>query len=286
MVTPFQQILAAVDFSDLSSLALRYAAAIAKCAEAKLTLLYADTFSPPPYFTHADVEKLQRQFRSAFAQAEAGLRRFAAESLGGEAARLQTRVVEGRPADAIVSYAAENGMGLIVMGTHGRSGVNRWMLGSVAEHVVRASRVPVLTVGPGRRSLADPVAIRHILCPVNNSPAAREALAIAAELAACCGARVTALHVQGGAAQDSIPDLCAWIGERYRGQCEIQEAIRHGDAATQIVSAAAESDCDVAVMGAQHRAFFDSTVLGTTTVRVLRHARCPVLTVVSRDQRS
>ena len=65
---------------------------------------------------------------------------------GGIAA--QTVVVKGRAADEILNYADKNGVDLIIMSTHGRSGVTRWVLGSVADRVVRRSTVPVLAVSP------------------------------------------------------------------------------------------------------------------------------------------
>lgn len=280
--TSFRSILAPVDFSDLSALAVRYAAAISRCSAAKLTLLYANTFSPPPYFTESNLGELERQFRASFAEAEKGLRQFAETTLGAAAGGLEGHVVEGPAADAILRYASEKRFDLIAMGTHGRSGVNRWMMGSVAERVLRGSHVPVLTVRPGRAP-AEPVQIRHILCPVNNSDSARRALAAATDLAACLGARVTVVHVKEDRAADSIADLCSWIADSQRATCDVRELVRQGDAATEIISATAEADCDLAVIGAQHRTFFDSTVLGTTTVRVVRHARCPVLTVVGRE---
>jgi nucleotide-binding universal stress UspA family protein len=121
---PFQNILVPTDFSDLSALALRYAAAIARCSRAKLTLLHANTFSPPAYFTETYVKELERQFRASFAEAEKGLDKFAAATVGS-AAGLEKRVEEGLPADAIVRYASAEGIDLVAMGTHGRSGFNR-----------------------------------------------------------------------------------------------------------------------------------------------------------------
>lgn len=282
LATPFHNILAPVDFSELSAGSLRYAAAIARRSTAKLTLLYAHTFSPPPYFTGGELSELERQFRASFAEAERSLRQFAEATLGAGPGTSETHVVEGPPADTILAYASESGADLIVMGTHGRSGVNRWMLGSVAERVLRASEIPVLTVQPGR-SAAGPVEIRHILCPVNDSLSARRALATATDLAASFEARVTVVHVQEEQAANSIADLCSWIAENRRATCDVREAVRKGEAAAEIISATAEADCDLAVIGAQHRAFFDTTVLGTTTVRVVRHARCPVLTIVGRN---
>jgi len=273
----FHNILIPVDFSDLSALALRYAAALAQCSGARMALVYAHTFSPPPYFTGHNLNELERQFRASFTEAEQALRQFAVSTLGA-AAGVEAQVLEGTPADTILKYAADRQIDLIAMGTHGRSGVNRWMLGSVAERVLRASEIPVLTVRPAP-SAAGPAAIRRILCPVNNTAPARRALTTAMDLASCIGARLTVVHVKEDAATDSIQDLCAWVAGNRRGTCEVREVVRQGDATAEIIAATAEEDCGLAVIGAQHRAFFDSTVLGTTTVRVVRHARCPVLTV-------
>ena len=80
-----RQILAPVDFSDLSAHALRYASMLARCGNARLVVAYAESFSPPPYFTEGQVGELERQFRDAFRGAESALRRFVDEQLGAEA---------------------------------------------------------------------------------------------------------------------------------------------------------------------------------------------------------
>ncbi len=166
------------------------------------------------------------------------------------------------------------------MGTHGRSGVNRLMLGSVAERVLRESEIPVLTVrGDAAAAVTPP---KTILCPVNNTPAAREALSMAAHLARCFDGNILALHVKEGRAGQGIGDLCAWVPDEIRSHCTIKELTREGDAAEEIVSLAKETPCDLLVIGARHRRFFDSTVLGSTTARVVRHAPCPVLTVYAK----
>ena len=275
----FRSILAPVDFGELSAEALRYASALAQCGGARLEAMYANAFTPPPYFTESRLADFERQFRDSFAEARAALQSFVDETLGAGAGGVAATVVEGLPVDAIQKVSAELKPDLIVMGTHGRSGVNRLLLGSVTERLLRESRVPVLTVRHGTRAAAQAPLIRSILCPVNNSPVARNSLAKAAEIAACFGATVTALHVKERRGADAIPDLCAWLAEQDRPKCAVQEEIREGEAATQILSTAAEMPCDLLVLGAQHKRFFDSTVLGTTTVRVVRNARCPVLTL-------
>jgi nucleotide-binding universal stress UspA family protein len=178
------------------------------------------------------------------------------------------------PADAIRRAAA--GADLIVMGTHGRSGFNRLMLGSVTERVLRESEVPVLAV----RGDADAQPqIRHILCPVNDSDAARAALRKAAQLAACTGAVVTALHVKEPGAKDSIDNLCGWIPGELRPQCEIRELSTHGEVAREVIAMASELKVDLIVLGARHKAFFDTSVIGANTIRMVRHAHSPVLMV-------
>lgn len=68
------------------------------------------------------------------------------ERLVGDRAQVERIITEGSPAKTIVEYAVETDCDLILMGTHGRGGIDRLLLGSVAERVVRSSRVPVLTV--------------------------------------------------------------------------------------------------------------------------------------------
>ncbi len=280
--TLFKHILAPIDFSGLSANALRYAFAIAQRTGARITAVYANSFTPPPYFTEGRMEEFNRQFRESFDEARRAASEFVTASLGAAAAGVETRVIEGLPADVIARAAAESGADLIVMGTHGRDGFNRWRLGSVAETALRQSRIPVLTVRDAGASEANPPTIRKILCPVNDSSAARESLRVATALAAAFGAKVTALHVREPGAHGGPPDLCTWIGQQPQAACDIEELTRQGDAAAEIVSASREPGCDLAVIGATHKPFADTTVLGVTTARVLRHAGCPVLMVLER----
>lgn len=276
-------ILCPVDFSEISALGLRFAQAVAKCGRARLTVLFADPFLPPPYFTQGKVGEVKAQIEAFKQEAEKSLVRFASETLGGDA-RPDVKVIEALPVDGILRAVKEISADLIAMGTHGRSGVNRLMLGSVAERVLRESPVPVLTVRPEPRGPEPFPAIRRIVCPVNNSDVARRSLAYAAELARCFGADLTVLHVREDKGKDSIADLCAWVRAEAKPACVVREVTREGEAAQEIVAAASEMSCDLLVLGARHRRFFDSTVIGTTTVRVVRHASCAVLTVVEKEQ--
>lgn len=273
-----RHILCAVDFSDISAHALAYADAIARAAGADLTALYAEAVPMPPYFTERQIDELRRQYRESLDEAERSLRRFLEARLGPASGRIRTRVVEAAPVEGILGTASALGADWIALGTHGRTGINRWLLGSVAERVLRASRLPVLTArGPAQPV---PVAIRRILVPVNDSELARRSLELAALLAKALGAELTAMHVREAGAAHRIADLCAWIPPEQRALCQLRELEREGEAAEEILKVAAETSCDLLVVGARHRVFFDSTVLGTTTVRVVRHAPCPVLTLM------
>ncbi|MDR3701407.1 MAG: universal stress protein [Candidatus Sulfopaludibacter sp.] len=111
---PFETILVPVDFSEISAHALRTASLLREhCGHGSLTALYANWFEAPPYVTSGRLEELQKEFRESLAYAEGAL--------------------GALPADAIREAAISQKADLIVIGTHGRSGLNRWMLGSVAE---------------------------------------------------------------------------------------------------------------------------------------------------------
>ncbi len=276
----FRQILSPVDFSDLSAHALRYASMLTRCGNTRLTVTYAESFAPPPYFTRTQFDELERQFRESFRGVETALHRFVETHLGADGAAAELRIVEGMPVDSIRRLAREIKADLIVLGTHGRGGLNRLMLGSVAERVLRESEVPVLTVRADTAAAIAPP--KNILCPVNNTPPAREALSSAAHLARCFGSELVAVHVKEEHGGQEIDDLCSWIPTEVRQHCTLRELTREGDAAEAIVTLAREMPCDLLVAGARQRRFFDSTVLGSTTARVVRHAPCPVLTVKAR----
>lgn len=268
-------ILCAVDFSDVSREALRFAGLLERCGHSRLVVTYASRFEPPPYFTEARIAELQAEHRAGLQNFGRNLRDFVEDCIGERAKGVETRLLEAYPADGIRELAAREAADLIVMGTHGRSGWNRFALGSVAERVLRESPIPTLTV----RGSA-PERLGRILAAVNDSSLSRRALAMAAELAACFDASLTVLHVKepGGAA--SIENLCGWIDPDHRRRCEIKEITRQGEAAREIVGLAAEMPADLVVLGARRRHFFEASVLGTTTIRVVRHAPCPVLTAM------
>jgi nucleotide-binding universal stress UspA family protein len=114
----------------------------------------------------------------------------------GQKTRAESRLVESLPVPAILDTAEQEKADLIVMGTHGRSGLSRLMLGSVAERVLRETHVPVLTVRQSDgSSLSAAKGTQEILCLVNYTKLSRTALEYAVTLAACSGATVRVVHV-------------------------------------------------------------------------------------------
>ena len=144
-MTAFRRILHPTDFSRASAPALRLALSLAKACRAPLVLLHVMT--PPSPFI--GVDSPPSSYADLLILARRSARRRLAAVLGRvrrTGVRSQAIFTEGLPSDAILRAARRTRADLIVMGTHGRSGVARFFLGSVAERVVRESRSPVLTV--------------------------------------------------------------------------------------------------------------------------------------------
>jgi nucleotide-binding universal stress UspA family protein len=140
-----RRILVATDFSPQSEAAVRQAIELAQALEAEVTLFhswFAPVYGLPDGSAIVpDAETVAQLASSASQQLDAWRARVARPGV-----RLSTRVAEGAPAEAITGVAQAEHFDLIVIGTHGRTGVRRLLLGSVAERVVRSSQVPVMTV--------------------------------------------------------------------------------------------------------------------------------------------
>jgi universal stress protein A len=140
-----QKILVPVDFSEHSREAIRYACDLAERYGAALTLLHVLQLPPPPAGPDGALLFEAQSFDALREPLEQQLRLLAQE-LTARGSTADSRLALGRPASEIVRVAAEGGYDLVVMGTHGRTGLGRALLGSVAERVVRRARCPVLTV--------------------------------------------------------------------------------------------------------------------------------------------
>jgi nucleotide-binding universal stress UspA family protein len=280
-----KSILCPTDFSRPATLALYYGRHLAKCFDARLVVLYADSFSPPVYFTSAHLGDLVQTIEYSKGAAREYLARYVGEHLGGLSG-VEIVIAENQTVPAILLTAEEKKADMIVMGAHGYSGINRLMLGSVTEKVLHQTDRPVLTVR-GKKAARErsEVLIQQVLCPINYTEVAHKALEHAVGISEGFEAELLVLHVIQSHSTDIEEKeehgrLCAWIPDDLRSRCSLKEMVRRGDAAEEIIGVASSAGCDMIVLGAQHKRFRDTTVLGTTTLRVTRHAPCPVLTVV------
>lgn len=194
--------------------------------------------------------------------------------------RVTIRTLHGWPVRAMVERAAA-GAGLVVMGTHGYAGFDRALLGSVAETVVRSSRVPVLTVRESRT----PLTMSRILAPWNGRPYATRALRYARAAAKGLGAELRVLRVvpAGESIEKAAPGLGrtleSLLGPGGPGRWSLR--VRVGDARESIVREANSGRYGLIVLSAHRRPFSSDIVLGSTVERTLRHARIPVLSIPS-----
>ena len=207
---------------------------------------------------------------------------------------------------AILQQTSRISADLVVMGTHGRSGFDHLLLGSVAERTLRTSRVPVLVVPPHTRDVvpAPSEPFRNVLCAVDFSQDSARALEHAQSLARHGAGRLTLLHVvepmpvgydpMGGPPFDIAgyefrleesgrAQLQKLAPDRLTAGCEVETVLARGKAYKEILRVAAERQADVIVLGVHGRNAFDRLVFGSTTEHIIRRARCPVLAVPAPD---
>jgi nucleotide-binding universal stress UspA family protein len=303
-VIEFKQILCPTDLSEASVRSLTYAAAVARWYEARLTVLHVvPTFDPitvGPGTLNGPLQTVMPMSRLEILDEMRGITERA--GIGSIHANLSAH--QGDPARNIIDQALAIAADLVVMGTHGRSGFERLLIGSVAEKVLRKAPCPVLLVPPHVTATAHPdVSFKHILCPMDFSPSALQALGFALDLARQSDGVVTVLHALEWLGDEepreythfNVPEYRQYVIDdaRQRVQDLVADhartwgAIEHrvvlGRAYREILRLAADSGTDLIVMGAQGRGGLGLTLFGSTTQQVVRAATCPVLTVRGAD---
>ena len=278
----FERILVPTDMSDFAELALRYALYFNENVGSQITLLHAET---APLYPDEPFGYYLENAADARRDAAERLRDYASQKVPASA-HVETTIIEDIPARAIVDTADKMDADLIVMGTHGRHGLTRALLGSVTEHVLRMTSRPVLSVTPRLFETNRGIGFQSILCPVNFTPVARIALEHANAIAEAFGAKVMVMYVAEESdallSLDLQQEFAAWLDPIVREHAEYKKVIVHGDAAARVLDMANHIGADIIVVGAQHKFFADDTVIGATTERITRFARQPVLTVMRR----
>lgn len=284
----YQDVLLPFDGSDGAAAVLHHAAEIAHWADATIHVLFvADTTRDSVTVVDGQtVDALVRQGEDVVEEAENAL-----QSLGVD---YDTDVVQGNPAQAITEYADRYGYDLIVMPTHGRDGVSRYLIGSVTEKVVRLSSVPVLT---GRMQPDEQLSFPYedVLVPTDGSAAATRAAEHGLSLASALDATVHALSVADDAslglgvpstassddgetaARDAVDDLVS--AAEAKGLGDVVRHVERGSPVEGILSCVDENDVDAVVMGTTGRRGTDRILLGSVAEKTVRSAPVPVVTV-------
>jgi nucleotide-binding universal stress UspA family protein len=232
-------------------------------------------------------------------QVLADVRRFCSPSLSTLERPADILVKEGHAGHEIVAQAEHLAVDLIVMGTHARKGVQRLLLGSVTERVLRTSHVPVLTVPPA--TAAEPVMFERILCPVEFHAAEPRALEHVLSLVLPflkgmaphtkrTGARLILLHVVEGFFEqlpeyfserepDAKQRLEQAVPADAREWCQPEARVTAGKADREILRVAADVCADLIVMAVHGKGVVNQRLYRSTTSQVIRGANCPVLTL-------
>jgi nucleotide-binding universal stress UspA family protein len=297
-----RRILCPVDFSDPSLRALRHASAFAGWYDSALTALYVNPTLPIEdggdvgTFAVGSTGVLEAARSTAVIQ---NLRGFVTRAVGDRT--VDVEVEEGTGiADVIVARAISLPADLILMGTHGRTGIKRLLLGSVAERVLRTAPSPVMVVPPHDVVPTETVSFKHIVCAIDFSDSSLAALRWAVSLAQETDAHLWLVHtievppelrastvvtgdevneLNASARADALNRLRSLVPPQAAGFCSIETATATGEAAHAILKFASDRRADLIVMGAQGHGAMDRLIFGSKTRDVIGGATCPVLTV-------
>lgn len=288
------RILCPVDFSPFSERALMVATQMAKWYGAALQVVHVTPPLPP----------------STVNELAAASRRLTARTLNTLVDRCRmsgvdaaTELIESADTAAKILASAERfDADLVITGSHGRSGVQRVLHGSVVEALLHKSGRPVLTV-PGhvdRQRLDRPFDFRRILCAVDFSASSLGALAVAFSIAEEVNAQMTLLHViemppelrppslapeldntqiRAAAEAERLTRLRALVPAHATDYCAVRTVVMEGAASRQILREAAAQHADLIVLGVRDRSVFDLAFFGSNSKDVIREAHCPVLVI-------
>ncbi len=282
----YETILVPTDGSSPANRAIDAAMSIATRTDATVHGVYVLDLREVPASIAVDLEQLF---------SEEGRRALATVEDAGSEAGIQpvTATVKASASihEAILKYADEHDVELIVMGSHGRSGIDRFLLGSVTERTVRASAIPVLTI----KETPLPADLESVLIPTDGSRGSMAAASHAIDLATAFGAAVHVVHsidltVGGGElatgpvyseferiGRESVDEVIEQAEQA--GVDRIESSILTGSAGRAIVKYATDRDIDVVVIGTHGRSGLDRWLLGSVAEKVVRTAPMPVMTV-------
>jgi nucleotide-binding universal stress UspA family protein len=276
----FEHILVPTDFSDVSRRALEYAKTLAKPGNSELLLAHvtpgANMVTPPEaaWIDAAEIEDLVEQ---ELEESGAALR--------SEGYRARAVSFIGPLCDQLLSAIKEYEVDLIVLGTHGRKGLERLLLGSDAEALLRHAHCPVISIGPGVKENKT-WHLREVICATTLEPHSAEVVAYAQKLALQHGAGLILLHVKDVANETGVD----WVSfeeafhyyalETLGKSSWLRTRLSSAAPGISIVDLAKQRGSDLIVMGARPASSMATHLPPGIAAKVLLEAPCPVMTLL------
>jgi len=291
-----RRILCPIDFSEFSTRAFRHALSLAEHYRAGLVALHVVEMWKYPYADYAAIDggDYANLRHSLHKGAKEHLQEFVSQHQH-EGVHAELAICGGRAPDSILSFAQREKFDLIVMGTHGRRGFDRLMLGSATDRVMREALCPLLAVcqpphdavaaGEGRHYVH---CLNRILICTDFSESSDRALQYAISVAEEYGAELTVMHVVEGAPdQAKREEVIATAKQRFerlvptekRTTIKTKILVLFGKPYQRIVEYAREAEIDLVTMGVRGAGALDRAIFGSTTYRVIQLGPCPVLAV-------
>ncbi|KPJ78919.1 MAG: hypothetical protein AMJ54_01305 [Deltaproteobacteria bacterium SG8_13] len=297
MKVEFRRIVCATDLSDLSNQAVHYGSSLAARFEAVLILCHV--IDLPVVSVHGAAYVYPQDYVE-------GLKEDALQKLDalvkGRKVNWRPAVIAGPVASTLCNLADSEKADLVIAATHGRSGLKRWILGSVTERLMRTVPCPLMSITPfaGKSDpvLSEPVQFKNILVGCDFSEDSAAALESAISLAQEYQARLHLVHVLEPVAYREVllspgvmdrvrvnlnakltEQLQALVPEEVDNWCEVKTNCLAGKPYEELIKYATIHAIDLIVLGIRGRSLVDSMLLGATTDRVVRKSRCPVLSV-------
>lgn len=198
-----------------------------------------------------------------------------------------TLMMRGEPGQTVLENCERQQVGLVVMTTHGRTGMARMALGSVADHLVRHSHIPVLLLRPTEGGGCGYETLEHAVMPLDGTPAAEAALDLIDVLAGAVVREVTLLRAVSASGQPGADEEAAryldGVQQRVMSRlgdrdCSISTRILHGQAGDRIVDQA-RAGCDLVIMATRGETGTRRWLFGSTADRVLHDCQTPLLLI-------
>lgn len=278
----FKKIVCPVDFSEYSSLALTYAVALARENDAALYVCHSipDLTQTISYMEQNYISTVEEALTStAMEKMDQFMKGIATEGL-----QVTKMIDRGNPAEMILKAASDIAADLVVMGTHGHSGYEKFFVGSVTNRVLYKTTRPVLAVcRPSHNFVTTDgsyrVELNKILCALDFGANNREIAKLALDIARMHNAEITFLHaVPKGVINEVQPDRFGdFVDSNQAKDCNVHFLIKTGEPCEAILDLVRKTGIDLVVLGHHSRRPIEEIFLGSVAKRVVTDCICPVL---------